>query len=181
MGEIHAELNDEMMAFIREQKVFFTATAPVEGRISLSPKGMDTLRCLDARTVAYLDITGSGNETAAHLAENGRMTIMFCSFTAEPLTLRLYGRGRVIHPRDVEWPRFSALFPSLTARRQIVVLDIASVQTSCGFGVPVFEFSHERDDMLQYWARRGDDAVKAYWASNNQVSIDGLPTGLLEE
>jgi len=181
MGTFHTELNDEMIAFIREQKVFFIATAPVEGRINLSPKGMDTLRCLDTQTVAYLDITGSGNETAAHLAESGRMTMMFCSFSAKPLTLRLYGRGRVIHQRDANWPRFSALFPSLTARRQIIVLDIASVQTSCGYGVPVYELSHERNDLLEYWAQRGEEAVKAYWASNNQVSIDGLPTGLLEQ
>jgi hypothetical protein len=179
VAEFYTELNDELIAFIREQKVFFTATAPREGRINLSPKGMDTLRCLDNKTVAYLAITGSGNETAAHLIENGRMTMMFCSFAGEPLVLRISGHGRVIHERDAEWATLAPLFPPLIARRQIIVLDITMAQTSCGAGVPVYEFKHERDDLLNYWAERGDEGVRAYWASNNQTSIDGLPTHLL--
>ena len=180
MAAFYTELSDELIAFIREQKVFFVATAPARGRINLSPKGMDTLRCLDGKTVAYLDITGSGNETAAHLIENGRMTMMFCSFIGEPLILRLSGRGRVIHQRDAEWAPLAPLFQPLIARRQIIVLDIAMVQTSCGAGVPVYEFKHERDDLLRHWAERGQAGVEAYWASNNQISIDGLPTRLLD-
>jgi hypothetical protein len=181
VAEFYTELNDELIAFIQEQKVFFTATAPQEGRINLSPKGMDTLRCLDNRTVAYLDITGSGNETAAHLIENGRMTMMFCSFIGEPLTLRLSGHGRVVHQRDAEWATLAPLFPPVIGRRQIIVLDITMVHTSCGGGVPVYAFQHARDDLLNHWAERGDAGVRAYWASNNQASIDGLPTHLLED
>jgi hypothetical protein len=181
MARFYPELNDELTAFVRAQKVFFVASAPTQGRINLSPKGMDTLRCLDSRTVAYMDITGSGNETAAHVIENGRLTMMFCSFTGEPMILRLSGRGRVVHQRDAEWVALAPAFPPLTARRQIIVLDIDMVQTSCGAGVPVYEFQHERDDLLRYWAERGDEGVKAYWASNNQTSIDGLPTQLLQD
>jgi len=181
MAVFYTELSDELIAFMREQKVFFVATAPAQGRINLSPKGMDTLRCLNSSTVAYLDITGSGNETAAHLADNGRMTMMFCGFSGDPIILRLRGQGRVVHQRDAAWSQLAPLFPELVGRRQIIVLDIDSVQTSCGAGVPVYEFKHERDDLLRHWAERGEAGVEAYWASNNQVSIDGLPTRLLDQ
>jgi predicted pyridoxine 5'-phosphate oxidase superfamily flavin-nucleotide-binding protein len=180
MAKFYAELNDETRAFIAEQKVFFVATAPTNGSINLSPKGMDTLRCLDDRTVAYLDITGSGNETAAHLNDNGRMTMMFCSFSEKPLILRLRGHGHVVHQRDADWSQLAPLFPPLVGARQIIVLHIESVQTSCGDGVPVYEFKHERENLVRYWAARGEAGVRAYWESNNLVSIDGLPTRLLE-
>src|SRR5829696_8447254 len=113
MAKFYARLDEQLQSFIGEQKMFFTATAPAEGRINLSPKGMDTFRCLDGgRRVAYLDLTGSGNETAAHLSENGRMTVMLCSFSEHPLILRIYGRGRVVHPGDAEWETLRAHFPT---------------------------------------------------------------------
>lgn len=181
MAKFYAELNDTLRAFIAEQKIFFTGTAPTEGRISLSPKGMDTLRYLDNKTVAYLDLTGSGNETAAHLVENGRMTMMFCSFSEKPMILRLYGRGRVIHQRDKAWPELYSLFEPLPGIRQIILLDIDSVQTSCGHAVPIYEFKEERDTLRRSAAKKGEEGITAYQQKHNQVSIDGLPTGLLSD
>src|ERR671920_363089 len=129
MAKFYTQLDGPLRQFIGEQKLFFTATAPAEGRINLSPKGMDTFRCLDGgRRVAYLDLTGSGNETAAHLAENGRMTVMFCSFSEQPLILRIYGRGRVVRPGAGEWETLHRHFPTLPGERQIVLLEVESAQ-----------------------------------------------------
>jgi hypothetical protein len=144
MAKFYSEINLSLQNFIEEQQLFFTATAPRQGRINLSPKGIDTFRCIDNKTVAYLDLTGSGNETSAHLNEDSRMTIMFCSFSDNPLILRLYGQGKVIRPRDKEWQSFYSLFKPLPGERQIIVLEVDSAQTSCGFGVPVYEFKEER-------------------------------------
>ena len=176
MAKFYTQLDDALRSFIGAQKVFFTATAPEEGRINLSPKGIDTFRCLGARTVAYLDLTGSGNETAAHLSENGRMTIMFCSFAEQPLILRLYGRGRVVRPRDGEWAALRPHFPELPGVRQIVVLDLESAQTSCGFGVPVYELKGERPTLVEWTLAKGEDGIRDYRREKNRVSIDGLPT-----
>ena len=181
MAKFYSELNDALREFMAEQKMFFTATAPQEGRINLSPKGMDTFRCLDNKTVAYLDVTGSGNETAAHLVENGRMTMMFCSFSEKPMILRLYGRGRVVQRRDEEWSKLCSLFAPVPGTRQIILLEIGSVQTSCGFGVPVYEFKQERDTLLRSAEKKGDAGIKEYQRQHNLISIDGLPTGLLSE
>jgi hypothetical protein len=181
MAQFYAQLTQELQAFIQKQKIFFTATAPQEGRINLSPKGIDTLRCLDSQTVAYLDLTGSGNETAAHLYENGRMTIMFCSFSLQPLILRLYGIGKVIHPRNEEWETIYSHFSSLPGERQIIVLTIDSVQTSCGYSVPLYEFKQERQTLNGWAAKKGKAGIQSYWQAKNQKSIDGLPTKLLED
>ncbi len=184
MAKFLPALDDTLVRFIGEQKVYFTATAPRadDGRINLSPKGIDTFRCLDERTVAYLDLTGSGNETAAHLLEpgNGRMTIMFCSFGPKPLILRLYGHGRPVRPRDAEWAALAGHFPVETpGARQIIVLDVDQVQTSCGFGVPVFEHAGEERPLLTNWAvKKGPQGIADYWRERNHVSIDGLPSHL---
>ena len=181
MGKMLSSLDDRLTAFIAAQKIYFTATAPDEGRINVSPKGIDSFRCLDHHTVAYLDLTGSGNEASAHLLENGRMTIMFCSFDAQPLILRLYGRGRTVLPHDVEWDGLSAHFTPTPGQRQIVVLDIESVQTSCGFGVPRFEFQAERPTLVDWCEQKGPDGMEQYRRDKNQISIDGLPTRLVRE
>ena len=178
MAKFYTRLDEGLQRFIGEQKVFFTATAPAEGRINLSPKGMDTFRCLGGERVAYLDLTGSGNETAAHLAENGRMTIMFCSFSAQPLILRLYGRGRVVRPGGGEWARLRPRFPELPGERQIVVLEVESAQTSCGFAVPVYELKEERQRLVEWTLARGEEGIREYRREKNRVSIDGLPTYL---
>ena len=180
MAKFYTRLDEALRDFIGEQKIFFTATAPEAGRINLSPKGMDTLRCLDDRTVAYLDLTGSGNETAAHLSENGRMTIMMCSFSESPLILRLYGRGRVVRQGQEEWDALRAHFPPLPGERQIVVLDLESAQTSCGFAVPVYELKGERPMLVEWTLKKGDEGIREYRREKNRVSIDGLPTYLEE-
>ena len=176
MAKFYTRLDEGLQKFVGEQKMFFTATAPVEGRINLSPKGMDTFRCLDGgRRVAYLDLTGSGNETAAHLGENGRMTVMFCSFTAQPLILRIYGRGRVVRPGDEEWASLRPHFPALPGERQIVLLEVESAQTSCGFAVPVYELKEERQRLVEWTLSKGEEGILDYRREKNQISIDGLP------
>ena len=181
MAKFYSEITPVLHDFIKEQKIFFTATAPQQGHINVSPKGIDTFRCIDSNTVAYLDLTGSGNETSAHLIENGRMTIMFCSFSEKPLILRLYGRGKVIKPRDKEWQTFHSLFQSLPGERQIIVLEVEFVQTSCGYGVPLYEFKQERGSLIEWANKKGEQGIKEYWAAKNLKSIDGLPTKLLED
>ncbi|HEX8500573.1 MAG TPA: pyridoxamine 5'-phosphate oxidase family protein [Pyrinomonadaceae bacterium] len=180
MAKFYQRLDETLREFIGGQKIFFTATAPAGGRINLSPKGMDTLRCLDDRTLAYLDLTGSGNETAAHLAADGRMTIMMCSFDERPLILRLYGRGRVVRPSDAGWGALHAHFPALPGERQIIVLDLESAQTSCGFAVPVYELKGERQMLVEWTLGKGEDGIREYRREKNRVSIDGLPTYLDE-
>lgn len=181
MAKFYSELNDAQRDFISRQHMFFTATAPRDGRINLSPKGMDSLRIISDRQAAYLDVTGSGNETAAHLMENGRMTLMFCSFEENPLILRLYGRGRPVRPRDPEWDALHQHFKTLPGERQIIVLDIDSVQTSCGYAVPLFDYQGERETLARWAEKKGEQGIRDYWNEKNQVSIDGLPTGLLDE
>ena len=180
MAKFLDKIDENIRRFIADQKMFFTASAPNDGRVNLSPKGIDTFRCLDEKTVAYLDLTGSGNETAAHIAENGRLTIMFCSLAGNPLILRLYGRGEVIHQSSEKWKDLSARFDSFVGTRQIVVLHVESLQTSCGFGVPVYEFKKERNQLIEWAERKGDDGINTYWREKNQTSIDGLPTGIFD-
>jgi len=181
MAKFYSDLDASLQNFIKEQKIFFTATAPQNGRINLSPKGIDTFRCIDNKTVAYLDLTGSGNETSAHLNEDSRMTIMFCSFSDNPLILRLYGQGKVIRPRDKEWLSFYSLFKPLPGERQIIVIEVDSAQTSCGFGVPVYEFKEERKTLIEWANKKGEQGIYEYWEAKNLKSIDGLPTKLLED
>ncbi len=181
MAKFYPDINTSHQDFIKEQKIFFTATASQTGRINLSPKGIDTFRCIDNKTVAYLDLTGSGNETAAHLNEDSRMTIMFCSFSDKPLILRLYGQGRVIHPRDKEWQTFYPLFNSVPGERQIIVLEVDLAQTSCGTGVPIYELKEERQAIIDWANKKGERGLYEYWEAKNLKSIDGLPTKLLED
>jgi predicted pyridoxine 5'-phosphate oxidase superfamily flavin-nucleotide-binding protein len=181
MAEFYRELDARLAGFIEAQKIFFVATAARDGRVNLSPKGGDTLRVLDERTVAYLDMTGSGNETAAHLAVTGRLTMMFCSFDRTPLILRLYGQGEVVGRRHAQWSELLAKFPSNPGTRQIIRLAIDSVQTSCGYAVP--EMAHQRDrDMLDRWAEtKGPEGLVRYRRDKNAVSIDGLPSAVEED
>lgn len=181
MAKFYSEVNADLQKFIQDQKIFFTATATKDSRVNLSPKGIDTFRCFDQKTVAYLDLTGSGNETAAHLSADGRMTIMFCSFSNKPLILRLYGQGKVIHPRNCEWERFYDLFDSVPGARQIIVLDVDLVQTSCGNGVPIYDLQTERPAIINWAKSKGESGLNDYWKLKNLQSIDGLPTHLLED
>ena len=179
MAKFLPELAASHRDFIARQKIFFVASAPAAGRVNLSPKGMDTFRVLSSSRVGYLDATGSGNETAAHLLQNGRLTLMFCAFADAPLILRLYARGRSVPPADAEWRQLRPLFgPPLPGERQLIVADIESVQTSCGFGVPFFEYTGERTQLIEWAERKGPEGILAYQAEKNARSIDDLPTGL---
>lgn len=174
--EVFDRISDDLSAFIAEQPLFFVGSAPIEGgHVNLSPKGLDTLRVLDPVTVAYLDMTGSGNETSAHLADNGRLTIMFCSFGSRALILRLYGRGRTVLPGDDGFDDLKARFPANPGLRQFIVLDVERVQTSCGYAVPRMENPRERDTLLRWSEKKGEVGILAYQQEKNVVSIDGLP------
>ncbi|NOZ52863.1 MAG: pyridoxamine 5'-phosphate oxidase family protein [Gammaproteobacteria bacterium] len=181
MAKFTDSLDTKLCDFIKQQKMFFTATAAAEGRVNLSPKGLDSFRILDKRTVAYLDLTGSGNETAAHIECNQRITVMFCSFDEKPLILRLYGEGHVIHFRDDDWPVMMAHFEPIAGVRQIIKINISSVQTSCGYAVPQYNFVDDRDILRRWAEKKGAEGVQQYWQDKNQHSIDGLPTHLLQE
>jgi hypothetical protein len=180
MGKKYREIGQKHQAFIEAQKIFFVATAPQGRRINLSPKGMDTFRVLTPNRVLWLNITGSGNETAAHLLEDDRMTVMFCSFEAEPRILRLYGRARAVHSNEAEWPSLIAQFPELPGLRQAIVMEVDLVHSSCGFAVPLFAFQGERP-LLREWAeKKGEAGIREYWREENTLSLDGQPTGIPE-
>jgi hypothetical protein len=181
MAARFSELSDKLIAFIQEQALFFVGTADREGRVNVSPKGMDSLRILSPRQVAWLNLTGSGNETAAHVRVMPRMTLMFCSFGPQPLVLRLYGQARVTHPHDPDWERLSALFPAFAGARQVFELEVDLVQTSCGFAVPYYEFAGERATLNNWADKRGEEGIRQYWADRNQLSVDGNPTGILDD
>lgn len=181
MAKFFDKLEDKHSAFIAEQKMFCVASAPSEGgHVNLSPKGGDTFRVISPSSACYLDLTGSGNETAAHLLDNGRLTVMFTSFEANALILRLYGKGSLVSKTHEDWAELSALFPQYPGIRQIMKLDIDQVQSSCGYQVPVMTFVKERETLTKYALNKGEDAMKAYRTKENQVSMDGLPTGLTE-
>ena len=178
MAKFLPALDERLSDFIAHQKMFFTATAPADGRVNLSPKGLDTFRIISPTCVGYLDATGSGNETAAHLLQNGRITFMFCAFDGPPLILRLYARGRSVQPADGEWSALRPHFgPPMLGERQLIMADIDSVQKSCGFGVPLLEFKEHRPQLREWAERKGPEGVVAYRAEKNRVSIDGVATG----
>ena len=180
MGKKYKAISDDHRQLILKQKIFFVATTAPGCRINLSPKGMDTFRILDANRVVWLNLTGSGNETAAHLREDDRMTIMFCSFDENPKILRLYGHAKIIHPRDEAWSSLTGYFPAQPGQRQIIDMQVDLVHTSCGFGVPLYEFQGERE-MLNEWARKkGGDGIKQYWEDRNALSLDDKPTHILD-
>lgn len=178
MARAHESISPELRTFIEGQHVFFVASAPTgpDGHVNVSPKGMDTFRVLGPTRVAYLDLTGSGNETAAHLVQNGRITFMFCAFDDTPRILRLYGTGRAIGPGSAEWAELAPLFPSLPGSRQIILADVSRVQTSCGFGVPLMNFAGHRDALVRWAQAKGEDGLLRYRDQHNRASIDGLPT-----
>ena len=177
MGKEHDQLTADHQTFIQKQKIFFVSTAPLDryGHINISPKGFDCFRVLSPTRVGYLDIVGSGNETSAHVFENGRITFMFCAFDGPPQILRLYGRGYTILPSDSDWEELSKNFLILPATRQIIVADIFKIKTSCGFGVPYYQYEGERDHAIKWAAHKGPEGLEAYKKEKNLVSIDGLP------
>ena len=181
MSKRYSEISDKLKQFIEEQKIYFVGTAAADGRVNISPKGMNSLRVLDRNRVAWLNVTGSGNETSAHVQENKRMTIMFISVKGEPLILRLYGEARVIHKNDSEWNDMFSLFTPIPGARQIFDLSVDLVQTSCGMSVPLFDYVAEREQLNEWAVNKGEDGLKEYWKDNNQVSLDGKPTHIIKK
>jgi len=171
----------EHMDFIEKQHLFFVATAGADGFVNVSPKGMDSLRILDPRRLLWLNLTGSGNESAAHVLETARMTLMFCSFDRQPLILRVYGRADVIHPRQQGWDGLIREFPDYLGARQIFDLRIDLVQTSCGYAVPYYEFKGERETLTKWAEKRGRQGIEQYWLEKNRFSLDGRATGISED
>jgi Pyridoxamine 5'-phosphate oxidase len=179
MGKQYEALSERLIQFIAEQKIFFVGTATGDSRVNLSPKGMDSFRVLNNSRAIWLNVTGSGNESSAHVQQDPRMTIMFCAFEGPPLILRLYGTARVIHQYDGDWEELFAHFNPLPGARQIFDLSIELVQTSCGMAVPYYTYIGDRE-LLSVWVKKkGDDGLKQYWREKNQSSIDNIPTNII--
>ena len=178
MGKKRPELNSQLKEFITNQNIFFVGTAAHTGFVNVSPKGMSTFYILNDKEVIWLNLTGSGNESAAHVLKDPRMTIMFCSFEKNPLILRLYGTAETFHDRDAQFSEYLEHFEETAGARQIFKLSIELVQTSCGFGVPFMEYKGE-SDTLKLWAeQKGEEGIKEYWTEKNQESLDGFDTGI---
>ena len=177
MGQTYQQIDSALEQFIRSQHMFFVATAPLsaDGHVNLSPKGLDTLRVVDPRTLAYLDYVGSGAETIAHLRENRRIVIMVCAFQGAPRIVRFHGRGEVIEPTEPEFHEMRALFPADPAGRAIIRVSIERISDSCGFGVPLFAFEKDRSQLPDWAARKGEQGLHEYQKKKNSNSIDGLP------
>ena len=177
MGKVFPDIDERNAAFIRAQRVFFVASAPLaaDGTVNLSPKGLESFAILDPKTVAYLDLTGSGIETVAHMRENGRITFLFCAFEGPPRLLRLHGRGEAIEPGDPEWDELIARFPAQPSARAIIRARLDRIADSCGYGVPLYHFEGERSQLLDWSDRKGEDGIAKYQAENNAESLDGLP------
>lgn len=169
MAKQYQQLNQQLIAFIKQQHIFFVASAGAEGFVNVSPKGMDSFKVIDETKVAWLNLTGSGNESAAHVLENGRMTIMFCSFDKQPMILRLYGKATVVHPRDKSWTELFELFPQHAGARQIFSIQLDLVQTSCGFAVPHYQYVGERHALAEWAKNQGEDGIKTYWKTKNKL------------
>ena len=182
MGDQYDQITPALQSFIKAQPLFFVATAPLseQGHVNLSPKGYDTFRLLSPHHVAYLDLTGSGNETSAHLAENGRITFMFCAFQGPPQILRLYGKGETVLPGAERWEELVAQFPSYPGIRQIILASIDLVHTSCGYGVPLMALQKDRETLTRCATFKGEEGLVDYRGAHNSKSLDSLPTPLAQ-
>jgi hypothetical protein len=180
MGKFFEAIGPSHKSFIESQYIFFVATAPLSanGRVNLSPKGLNCFRVLGENEVGYMDLISSGNETSAHTLENGRITFMFCSFNGKPSILRLYGKGITILPGTAEWENHAPNFTLYPSTRQLIIAKIDLVQTSCGFGVPLFDFAGDRDIHFEWAERKGKEGLVEYVNNNNMLSLDELPTAL---
>jgi len=180
MGKKLDFITTELVSFIQKQQLFFVGTAATEGNVNISPKGTDSFRIIDKNKIVWLNLTGSGNETAAHLIRNNRMTIMFCAFEGKPMILRLYGKATIFHKRDPEFLEYSKLFAKNAGARQIIEMKVELVQTSCGYAVPFMDYKEERN-ILNSWAeKQGEGKIEAYWKDKNTKSIDGFETEIVK-
>jgi hypothetical protein len=176
MGKLYDEIDEALRGFLEAQRMFFVATAPLDaaGHVNLSPKGLDSFRVIDRRIVAYLDLTGSGIETVAHLRENGRIVLLFCAFEGPPKIVRLHGRGEVVEPGDPRFESLAARFPSFPSTRSVIVIALERISDSCGYGVPLYGYEGQRSQLVNWAERKGADGVLRYREDNNRRSIDGL-------
>lgn len=181
MAQQYESLSEKHIAFIGEQKMFFVGTATADSRVNVSPKGMNSFKVLGSNRVAWLNVTGSGNETAAHVQVLPRMTIMFCSFEGAPQILRLYGTAKAVHMGDAQWSELHGHFEPLPGTRQIFDMHVDMVQTSCGMAVPLYTYESDRDQLRNWATKQGETGIAKYWHDKNQLSIDGIPTGIVEK
>ncbi|PCI04879.1 MAG: pyridoxamine 5'-phosphate oxidase [Flavobacteriaceae bacterium] len=181
MGTKLNALTPTLECFIKKQALFFVGTAATEGNVNISPKGSDSFRIINKHKIVWLNLTGSGNETAAHLIKNNRMTIMFCAFEGKPLILRLYGKAIIYHKRDVEFHKYEVLFPKNAGARQIIEMDIDFIQTSCGYSVPFMDFKEDRNQLNSWAEKQGETKIEEYWKQKNTTSIDGFDTKKIVE
>ncbi len=181
MGTRYTEISDKLKRFIESQKIFFVGTATTDSRVNISPKGMDCLRVLDKNRVVWLNVTGSGNETSAHVQETPRMTIMFMALEGNPMILRLYGTANVIHKNDTGWDELFSLFKPMPGVRQLFDVSVDLVQISCGMAVPFFDYVDEREQLNSWAVKKGEAGIKEYWLEKNQVSLDGKPTHIRDK
>ena len=177
MGKIYDTITDDLRSWIEKQQMFFVASAPLaaDGMINCSPKGMDSFRILGDRRAAYLDLTGSGVETIAHLRENGRIVVMFCAFEGGPQIVRLHGTGKAVTLDDPEFEELAALFPNFGGARSIITIDVTRISDSCGYGVPLYDLIGPRQTLSKWAKSKSPEELKAYQQDNNRESIDGLP------
>ncbi len=175
-----SKLTPRLIDFIEGQHLFFVATAMNAGHINLSPKGLESFKVINAQKVVWMNLTGSGNETATHLMHDGRMTIMFCAFEGAPMILRLYGTARAYHKYDGSWNEYIALFPEMTGARQLVEMQIDLVQISCGFGVPLMAYRQQRQELVNWAEEKGEKGIEEYWEKKNMTSLDGHETNIFE-
>jgi len=180
MGTRFASISPVHQKFIEQQPMFFVGTATADSSINVSPKGMDYFRVLDANRIVWMNLTGSSNESAAHVAHNPRMTIMFCAFDGSAMILRLFGTAKAVHKNNAEWDELAALFPESPSARQIFDMQVDVVQTSCGFGVPLMNYDTDRKDLHKWAAMKGETGIQDYWRDNNQVTLDGIETHILD-
>lgn len=178
MGKQFDRIEDGHKVFIEAQHIFFTGSAAPSGKVNISPKGMDSLRVMGPNRIAWLNLTGSGNETAGHLRQANRITLMWCGFEKRPIILRAYGTARCLHPHDDGWEDLAALFGPPLGARQIYDMTVEMVQTSCGYGVPYFDYAGERDTLVKWAEDKGPEGIAAYWRERNATTLDGLPTGI---
>ena len=180
MAEQFDVLSTELIEWIGQQHVFFVGTAAQDGRVNLSPKGQDSLRVVNEREIVWLNLTGSGNETAAHLLDRNRITLMWCAFEGLPRILRVYGSADIVHPRDDEWDDCASLIPPPVGARQYFKVTVDLVQTSCGYAVPLMDYVEDRQVLANWAQKRGEEGIREYWREKNQLSIDGFPTRIIE-
>jgi len=180
MAQQFESLSTELAEWIADQHIFFVASAAQDGRINLSPKGQESLRVVNEQQLVWLNLTGSGNETAAHLLQRNRITIMWCAFEGLPRILRIYGSAETVHPRDDAWEACAELIPPPLGARQYFKVHIDMVQTSCGYAVPLMDFAEDRQVLANWATQRGQQGIQNYWQERNQHSIDGLPTDIIQ-